>query len=243
MTNERRLDGARQGAEAPALPAPERAADWFAGRVAETYDGDGETERHGAGAPVVDFLEPYAAGGALELGIGTGRDRAAARGARRARRGHRPLAGHGRAAPEETRRRRHSRRAGGLRHDVGRPAVLDRLPRLQHDHEPDVPGRAGRVLPERRGAPRTGRALRDRGRGSRPAAATHGEVYRPFTVRSDHLGFDEYDVPNQGLVSHHYSLDGGRVETIAMPFRYVWPAELDLMARLAGLRLAERFGG
>ena len=51
----------------------ERVTDWFAGRVAETYDGDGETERHGAVAPVVDFLEPYAAGGALELGIGTGR--------------------------------------------------------------------------------------------------------------------------------------------------------------------------
>src|SRR4051794_36082233 len=47
--------------------------DWFAGRVAETYDGDGETERHGAVRPVVDFLEPFAGGGALELGIGTGR--------------------------------------------------------------------------------------------------------------------------------------------------------------------------
>ena len=47
--------------------------DWFAGRVAETYDGDGETERHGAVAPVVDYLEPLAGGGALELGIGTGR--------------------------------------------------------------------------------------------------------------------------------------------------------------------------
>jgi 16S rRNA A1518/A1519 N6-dimethyltransferase RsmA/KsgA/DIM1 with predicted DNA glycosylase/AP lyase activity len=47
--------------------------DWFAGRVAERYDGSGETDRHGAVSPVVDFLEPLAGGGALELGIGTGR--------------------------------------------------------------------------------------------------------------------------------------------------------------------------
>ena len=28
-----------------------------------------------------------------------------------------------------------------------------------------------------------------------------------------------------------------------MPFRYVWPAELDLMARIAGLTLRERWSG
>ena len=70
-----------------------------------------------------------------------------------------------------------------------------------------------------------------------------GEVYRPFTVRQDHLGIDEYDVLNQGLVSHHYSIDGDHVETIAMPFRFVWPAELDLMARIAGMSLSERWAG
>ena len=47
---------------------------------------------------------------------------------------------------------------------------------------------------------------------------------------------------NQGLVSHHYSLDGDRVETVAMPFRYVWPAELDLMAGSRGMRLARALG-
>jgi SAM-dependent methyltransferase len=58
------------------------------------------------------------------------------------------------------------------------------------------------------------------------------------------LGFDEYDVVGQGLVSHHYELgpDGtARVESV--PFRYVWPAELDLMARIAGLRLRDRWAG
>ena len=40
-----------------------------------------------------------------------------------------------------------------------------------------------------------------------------GETVRPFEVSDDHLGFDEYDVANQGLVSHHYWLDDGGVAT------------------------------
>jgi SAM-dependent methyltransferase len=69
-----------------------------------------------------------------------------------------------------------------------------------------------------------------------------GETIRPFTVTSTHLGFDEYDVANQGLISHHYTVvDDGHLEQISMPFRYVWPAELDLMARLAGMTLQERW--
>jgi hypothetical protein len=31
--------------------------------------------------------------------------------------------------------------------------------------------------------------------------------------------------------------------TFSVPFRYVWPAELDLMARIAGMRLRERWAG
>ena len=64
-----------------------------------------------------------------------------------------------------------------------------------------------------------------------------GERYVPFDVSETHVGIDEYDVANQGLISHHYEnrLDSGQ-------FRYVWPAELDLMARIAGLTLRERWG-
>jgi hypothetical protein len=58
-----------------------------------------------------------------------------------------------------------------------------------------------------------------------------------------HWGFDEYDVANQGLVSHHFEVRGDRVEKSQGPFRYVWPAELDLMARLADMTLAERWSG
>ncbi len=70
-----------------------------------------------------------------------------------------------------------------------------------------------------------------------------GESFQPFDVSPTHLGFDEYDVVSQGLVSHHYSLVDGTFENVSMPFRYVWPAELDLMARLAGMTLRERWSG
>ena len=68
-----------------------------------------------------------------------------------------------------------------------------------------------------------------------------GERFRPFEVTDRHLGFDEFDVANQGLISHHYTLRDGAFEANAMSFRYVWPAELDLMARIAGMRLRERW--
>ncbi|HSO02220.1 MAG TPA: class I SAM-dependent methyltransferase [Gaiellaceae bacterium] len=68
-----------------------------------------------------------------------------------------------------------------------------------------------------------------------------GERFQPFDVSPAHLGFDEYDVARQGLVSHHYWLAEGEVEVLSPPFRYVWPSELDLMARLAGMSLRERW--
>jgi len=68
-----------------------------------------------------------------------------------------------------------------------------------------------------------------------------GDTVRAFTVTSGHLGFDEYDVATQGLISHHYWFDAGQADVMSVPFRYVWPAELDLMARLAGLTLRARW--
>jgi SAM-dependent methyltransferase len=70
-----------------------------------------------------------------------------------------------------------------------------------------------------------------------------GETVRAFTVTPTHLGFDEYDVAGQGLISHHYWVVDGQLETFSAPFRYVWPSELDLMARLAGMVLRERWSG
>ena len=68
-----------------------------------------------------------------------------------------------------------------------------------------------------------------------------GERFRPFTVRDDKVGIDEIDIAQQRLVSHHYRVAEHRAELRSIPFRYVWPAELDLMARLAGMRLLERW--
>jgi SAM-dependent methyltransferase len=71
-----------------------------------------------------------------------------------------------------------------------------------------------------------------------------GETIRPFNLSDTHLGFDTYDVANQGLVSHHYRrVADGTFKYSWGPFRYVWPAELDLMARIAGMRLRERWSG
>jgi SAM-dependent methyltransferase len=70
-----------------------------------------------------------------------------------------------------------------------------------------------------------------------------GETMRVFHASQAHWGIDEYDVANQGLTSHHFELIDGRFERLSIPFRYTWPAELDLMAQLGGMRLRERWSG
>jgi SAM-dependent methyltransferase len=54
--------------------------------------------------------------------------------------------------------------------------------------------------------------------------------------------FDRYDTATQAMSSNYVEFSGGRAEYDTFPFRYVWPAELDLMAQLAGMRLRERWG-
>jgi SAM-dependent methyltransferase len=68
-----------------------------------------------------------------------------------------------------------------------------------------------------------------------------GETVHAFAVTPTHLGFEEYDVATQIAHSHHYWVVDGALEFRSSPFRYVWPSELDLMARLAGLTLRERW--
>jgi SAM-dependent methyltransferase len=70
-----------------------------------------------------------------------------------------------------------------------------------------------------------------------------GQSLVPFRADANGFGIDEYDVVHQGLVSHHIDLVDGRPRYSAGPFRYVWPAELDLMAQLAGMRLRDRWAG
>jgi SAM-dependent methyltransferase len=70
-----------------------------------------------------------------------------------------------------------------------------------------------------------------------------GETIHAFHVSETRWGLDEYDVARQGLTSHHFEIVDGRLERTSIPFRYAWPAELDLMAELAGMRLRERWTG
>lgn len=70
-----------------------------------------------------------------------------------------------------------------------------------------------------------------------------GENRRLFAATSSHVGFDEYDVSRQVLVSCHYWMVDGQLKTYSSTHRYAWPSELDLMARLAGMTLRERWSG
>jgi len=69
-----------------------------------------------------------------------------------------------------------------------------------------------------------------------------GSVALPFDVSPSHVGFDTMDLATQQLVSHHYHVNDGRVAVFESLHRYVWASELDLMARIAGLELRERWG-
>jgi SAM-dependent methyltransferase len=68
-----------------------------------------------------------------------------------------------------------------------------------------------------------------------------GETFVAFDVSPGHVGIDEIDVANQTLVSKHFFISRGRGYTFDSPHRYAWPAEYDLMAKLAGLSLRERW--
>jgi SAM-dependent methyltransferase len=68
-----------------------------------------------------------------------------------------------------------------------------------------------------------------------------GETFLVFEMSSTHIGVDEIDVVTQNSRSHHYWFIDGESKMFSPPFRYVWPAELDLMARLAGMTLHQRW--
>jgi SAM-dependent methyltransferase len=72
-----------------------------------------------------------------------------------------------------------------------------------------------------------------------------GETVRAFHVSPTYVAFDEFTDMTAAQISysHHYWVVEDRLEIFSAPYRYVWASELDLMARLAGLRLLERWGG
>ena len=70
-----------------------------------------------------------------------------------------------------------------------------------------------------------------------------GQTVLPWRADPDGMSYYVYDVVTQGLSGQHYHLEDGRMQASPTEMRYAWPAELDLMARLAGLRLEHRWAG
>jgi SAM-dependent methyltransferase len=69
-----------------------------------------------------------------------------------------------------------------------------------------------------------------------------GTLGRVFTLESDHVGIETFDdLVGQVAWSHHWTNVGGGLVRHSAPYRYVWPSELDLMAKLAGLKLRDRW--
>ncbi|GGX53393.1 methyltransferase [Tateyamaria omphalii] len=68
-----------------------------------------------------------------------------------------------------------------------------------------------------------------------------GETKMAFACSSDHFGVDDYDLVTQRYSSNHVWMKGDQHQHLSIPFRYVWPSELDLMAQLAGLELEYRW--
>jgi SAM-dependent methyltransferase len=70
-----------------------------------------------------------------------------------------------------------------------------------------------------------------------------GQTVIPIRADPEGFSFDAYDVATQRFSSQHFYVVDGRLEAFGVEFRYAWPAELDLMARLAGMRLQDRWSG
>ena len=69
-----------------------------------------------------------------------------------------------------------------------------------------------------------------------------GETVRAFTISEARLGFDEYDVASQSLVSHHYRISDGKLDSFSIPFRYVWPSEARPHGQAGGDEIARALG-
>ena len=204
--------------------------DWFAGEIAERYDSstaDMPVE------PILEFLEPLAGGGALELAIGTGRIAVplAERGVR--------VAGVDFSPDMVAELRKKTDAIPVVIGDMTTTRVEGTfsLAYIVFNSINNVTSQEGQVAVFANAAAHLS-----------PGGCFVVEVGVPntrplevFDVSDTHVGVDELDFATQRLVSHHFSLVDGEWRRISMPFRSVSPAELDLMARLAGMELRERW--
>ena len=207
--------------------------DWFAGEVAERYD---ESTAEMPVEPVVDFLAELADGGAaLELAIGTGRIALplAARGI--------PVAGID-LSPDMVAQLPQKPGGADLRVEVGDYATTRvdgtfSLAYLVFNSINNQTTQEGQVATFESAAAH----LDPGGCFVIEVGVPRRERLSVFDLSDTHVGVDEYDADTQRLVSHHFTLVDGEWVRISMPFRAVSPAELDLMAQLAGMRLRERW--
>ena len=70
-----------------------------------------------------------------------------------------------------------------------------------------------------------------------------GQTVLPWRADPNGLSYYVYDVVTQRLSGQHFHIDGDRIQPSPIEMRYAWPAELDLMARVAGMRLEHRWAG
>lgn len=209
---------------------------WFAPDAGARYDESSEHNPYFAQATIdatVDFLEPLATHGALELAIGTGRIAVplAARGVR--------VAGIDYAPPMVEQLRRKSADIEVAVGDYATTRVdgtfsLAYLVYNSINNQTTLEAQAASFV----------------------NAAAHLEPGGCFVIEvgippqsqwtvcnfaDAHVCIDEYDAVTQRLVSHHFTLRGEHWRRSSGEFRAVWPAELDVMAHAAGMRLRERW--
>jgi len=209
--------------------------DWFAGPVAERYD---ESTADMPVEPVVDFLAALAGdGAALELAIGTGRIAL-------------PLAQRGiRVAgidlsPDMVAQLRKKPGGAEIPVEIGDYATTRvdgtfSLVYIVFNSIDNQTAQEGQIATFENAAAH----LAPGGCFVVEVGVPPSEPLSVFDLSDTHVGVDEYDADTQRLVSHHFSLVDGRWERLSMPFRAVYPGELDVMARIAGLRLRERWSG
>jgi SAM-dependent methyltransferase len=204
--------------------------DWFAGDVAARYDADTADMPV---EPVLDFLEPLADGGALEFAIGTGRIAVplAARGVR--------VAGID-LSPDMVAELR--KKTDGIPVAIGDYATTHvegefSLVFIVFNSISNQTTQEGQVATFANATAH----LAPGGCFVVEVGTKNRERLTVFDLSDTHVGVDEYDPDTQRLVSHHFTLVDGSWRRISMPFRSASPAEFDLMAQLAGLRLRERW--
>jgi SAM-dependent methyltransferase len=204
--------------------------DWFAGEVAERYD---ESTAGKLVEPVVDFLVPFAHDGALELAIGTGRIAVplAARGIR--------VAGID-LSPDMVAQLR--KKMDEIQIEIGdmtttRVDGAFSLAYIVFNSINNVTTQDGQIAVFANAAAH----LEPGGHFVVEVGVQNRQRLEVFDLSDTHVGVDELDFDTQRLVSHHFSLVDGEWRRLSVPFRSVSPTELDLMARLAGMELRERW--